>query len=142
MRTVRAQTRPDDNHAYVEVEYATGHKVRFVGLSDGTLSLLSLSILPFLGNVPSFVAVEEPETGIHPKAIEVLLESLQVMDQSQVVVTTHSPIVVAATKREQLLCLSMTKTEGVQIVRGSEHPVLSSWQGMPGLDVLFNAGVL
>ena len=142
VRTVRAQTRPDDNHAYVEVEYATGHKVRSVGLSDGTLSLLSLSILPFLDNVPSFVAVEEPENGIHPKAIEVLLESLRVMDPSQVVVTTHSPIVVAVTKPEHLLCLSMTKTEGVQVVRGSEHPILSSWQGMPGLDVLFNAGVL
>ena len=142
LQNVRAQKRPDDNHAYVEVEYTTGHKVRSIGLSDGTLSLLALSILPFLDNVPPFVAVEEPENGIHPKAIEVILESLQVMENSQTWVTTHSPIVVAVTKREHLLCLSLTKNEGVQVVRGSEHPMLSSWEGIPGLDVLFSAGVL
>lgn len=142
LRDVRAHKRQDDNHAYVEIEYASGYKVRSIGLSDGTLSLLALSILPFLDNVPSFVAVEEPENGIHPKAIEVILESLQAMEHSQAWVTTHSPIVVAVTNLEYLLCLSMTKNDGVQIVRGSEHPTLSSWEGVPTLDVLFKAGVL
>jgi hypothetical protein len=142
LQTVRGRTQEADNHAYLEVIYDTGHLVRSVGLSDGTLALLALSILPFLDNVPSFVAVEEPENGIHPKAIEVILESLQVMEKSQTCVTTHSPIVVAVTKPEDLLCLSLTKDEGVKVVRGSEHPTLSSWQGIPGLDVLFRAGVL
>jgi hypothetical protein len=142
LQDVRAHKREDDNHAYLEVEYATGHKVRSIGLSDGTLSLLALSILPFLDNVPSFVAVEEPENGIHPKAIEVILESLQAMERAQAWVTTHSPIVVAVTKPEDLLCLSMTKNDGVQVLRGSEHPTLSSWEGVPSLDVLFKAGVL
>ena len=142
LQNVRARKREDDNHAYLEVEYATGHKVRSIGLSDGTLSLLALSILPFLDNVPSFVAVEEPENGIHPKAIEVILESLQAMERSQARVTTHSPIVVAVTRREDLLCLSMTQNDGVKVVRGSEHPTLSSWEGVPSLDYLFKAGVL
>jgi predicted ATPase len=126
----------------LEVEYASGHKVRSIGLSDGTVSLLALSILPFLNNVPAFVAVEEPENGIHPKAIEVILESLQEIDKSQIWVTTHSPIVVAVTKLENLLCLSLTKSDGVQVVRGNEHPTLASWEGVPTLDVLFKAGVL
>lgn len=142
LQNVRAHRRQDDNHAYLEVEYATGHKVRSIGLSDGTLSLLALTILPFLNNVSSFVAVEEPENGIHPKAIEVILESLQAMEHAQALVTTHSPIVVAVTKLEKLLCLSMTKNDGVQVVRGSEHPTLSTWEGIPTLDVLFKAGVL
>lgn len=142
LQTVHGRTQEADNHAYLEVIYDTGYFVRSIGLSDGTLTLLALSILPFLDNVPSFVAVEEPENGIHPKAIEVILESLQVMEKSQAWVTTHSPIVVAVTKPENLLCLSLTKNEGVKVVRGSEHPVLSSWQGIPGLDVLFSAGVL
>ena len=142
LKTVKCRTQEADNHAFLEVTYDTGYFVRSVGLSDGTLTLLALSILPFLDNVPSFVAVEEPENGIHPKAIEVILESLQVTENSQVWVTTHSPIVVAVTKPEQLLCLSLTKTEGVKVVRGSEHPMLSSWKGIPELDVLFKAGVL
>jgi hypothetical protein len=142
LKTVRGHTQEADKHAYLEITYDTGYLVRSIGLSDGTLTLLALSILPFLDNVPSFVAVEEPENGIHPKAIEVILESLQVMEKSQAWVTTHSPIVVAVTKPENLLCLSLTKNEGVKVVRGSEHPTLSSWQGIPGLEVLFRAGVL
>lgn len=142
LQDVRAHKRPDDNHAYLEVEFATGHKVRSIGLSDGTLSLLALSILPFLSNVPSFVAVEEPENGIHPKAIEVILESLKSMDKAQAWVTTHSPVVVAVTEPQDLLCLSMTNNEGIQIVRGSEHPQLAAWQGVPSLDILFSAGIL
>jgi ABC-type Mn2+/Zn2+ transport system ATPase subunit len=142
LQNVRAHQREDDRHAYLEVEYATGYKVRSIGLSDGTLSLLALSILPFLDNVPSFVTVEEPENGIHPKAIEVILESLQAVEDRQVLVTTHSPIVVAISKLQHLVCLSMTKNDGVQVLRGTEHPTLSSWKGVPTLDVLFNAGVL
>jgi len=140
--TVRAHTQEADNHAYLEVTYRTGHKVRSIGLSDGTFSLLALSILPFLDNVPAFVAVEEPENGIHPKAVEVILESLQVMEHSQAWVTTHSPIVVAVTKPEHLICLSMTKGSGVQAIRGDQHELLKTWEGIPTLDVLFSAGVL
>lgn len=139
---VKALTQPADNHAYLEVAYRTGYKVKSIGLSDGTLTLLALSILPFLDNVPPFVAVEEPENGIHPKAIEIILESLQATGNSQVWVTTHSPIVVAVTKPEDLLCLSLTKDKGVEIRRGSEHPALSTWDGIPSLEVLFNAGIL
>jgi hypothetical protein len=142
LKDVRGRVQEADNHAYLEVTYDTEYSVRSTGLSDGTLTLLALSILPFLDNVPSFVAVEEPENGIHPKAIEVILESLRVMEDSQAVVTTHSPIVVAVTKPENLLCLSITKNEGVKVVRGSEHPTLKKWEGIPGLDVLFSAGVL
>jgi hypothetical protein len=142
LKDVRGRTQEADNHAYLSVAYDTGYSVRSIGLSDGTLALLALSILPFLDNVPAFVAVEEPENGIHPKAIEVILESLRVMESSQAWVTTHSPIVVAVTKPENLLCLSITKNEGVKVVRGSEHPTLKKWEGIPSLDVLFSAGVL
>lgn len=142
LENVTTHTQPSDNRAYLEVAYRTGFSVKSVGLSDGTFSLLALSILPFLDNVPALVAVEEPENGIHPKAIEVILESLQVMDNSQAWITTHSPIVLAVTKPADLICLNMTKTEGVKAVRGDQHDLLSKWEGIPGLDALFSAGVL
>jgi len=134
--------RPDDKHAYLEVEYQTGIKVKSVGLSDGTWTVLALSILPFLSNVAPFVSVEEPENGIHPKAIETILESLQASANSQVWVTTHSPIVVAVTELNDLLCMRQTDAGGVEIIRGSEHPKLKEWKGMPELANLFSAGVL
>ena len=142
LRKVEARQREDDRHAFLDVSYDTGFSVRSIGLSDGTLTFLALTILPFLRNVPALVTVEEPENGVHPKAIETILESLQVIQDSQVWITTHSPIVVAVTDLDKLLCLQQTKAEGVTIVRGSDHPTLKTWKGQPDLSVLFSAGVL
>ena len=139
---IDAYQREDDKFAYVRVHYSNGLVVPSHGLSDGTLSILALSILPFLDNAPAVLVVEEPENGIHPKAIETVLESLSVMSDSQVLVTSHSPIVVAVTPPEKLLCLHQTPQNGVQVVPGSHHPRLREWQGTPSLDTLFNAGVL
>ena len=142
VESVEGRTREDDGLAYLEVGYSDGLKVKSSGLSDGTLSILALTILPFLKNVPTFVAVEEPENGIHPKAIEAVLESLSKVPQSQVWVSTHSPVAVAHTSPEHLLCMRQTRGEGVQVTRGSEHPKLREWQGTPSLATLFAAGVL
>jgi predicted ATPase len=68
-------------------------------LSEGTLRVLALCCLaanPWPGKL---VAFEEPENGVHPRRIEViadLLVSMASEEKSQVVVTTHSPILIAA----------------------------------------------
>lgn len=139
---IDACQREDDKFAYVRVHYSNGLIVPSHGLSDGTLSILALSILPFLQHAPAIVAVEEPENGIHPKAIETVLESLTLMKGSQVFVTSHSPIVIAATDLGHLLCMSQSRSGNVEIVRGVDHPRLKEWKGKPDLSVLFSAGVL
>ncbi len=142
IRNIGARTREDDGLAYLVVDYGQDLEVKSAGLSDGTLSILALSILPFLSNVPAIVLVEEPENGIHPKAIETILESLSQLKQSQVLITTHSPVAVAATPPNQLLCLRQVPQRGVQVTRGDEHPRLLEWKGTPSLATLFSAGVL
>ena len=139
---IEARQREDDGFAYLRLHYDNGPAVPSHGLSDGTLSILALSILPFLSKVPVILAVEEPENGIHPKAIETVVESLSKMPRSQVFVTTHSPIVVAVTPPELLLCLRQTKTAGVEVTPGNNHPQLVEWQGTPSIATLFSAGVL
>jgi predicted ATPase len=67
-------------------------------VSEGTLRVLALCCLagnPWPGEL---IAFEEPETGVHPRRIEVvadLLVSMADADHSQVVVTTHSPTLIA-----------------------------------------------
>lgn len=139
---VEARQREDDQFAYMRVHYRNGLIVPGHSLSDGTLSLLALTILPYLPNVPRYIAIEEPENGIHPKAIEAVLEMLQAIDKSQVWVTSHSPIVVAVTPLDRLLCLNVGKSGGVETRRGTEHPFLAHWQGTPDLGTLHSAGVL
>ena len=139
---VEARQREDDGFAYLRVHYRNGMMVPGHGLSDGTLAVLAYTILPYLPNAPRFLAVEEPENGIHPKAIEAILEMLQVMEQTQVWITSHSPIVAAVTELTNLLCLSIGKSGGVAVVPGSHHPVLAHWHGNPSLGTLHSAGVL
>jgi ABC-type branched-subunit amino acid transport system ATPase component len=139
---VEARQREDDQFAYLRIHYKNGLIVPGHGLSDGTLSLLALTILPYLGNVPLYLAIEEPENGIHPKAIEAVLEMLQAIDKGQVWITSHSPVVVAVTPLEHLLCLSVGKNGSIETTLGTEHPFLATWQGTPDLGTLHSAGVL
>ena len=64
-------------------------------VSEGTLRLLALAVLAVDPWAGSLVAVEEPETGIHPRRLEAVVEmlhSLTVEQRRQVVVTTNSPV--------------------------------------------------
>lgn len=70
-------------------------------VSEGTLRILALSAIagnPWPG---SLVAFEEPENGVHPRRIEVIAQLLWSIMQGgqQVLVTTHSPVFVAAMAR-------------------------------------------
>lgn len=139
---IEPKKREDDGLGYFRAHYGEERQVNNSGLSDGTLSIFAYTILPFVNHLPGLLTIEEPENGIHPKAIEAVLEALSSVNHSQVWVTTHSPIVVAATPLEHLLCLQQTKTEGVVVTPGTEHPQLKHWQGTPSLSTLHSAGVL
>ena len=138
---IDAIEREDDHHAYLRVEYAGGYTVTSSGLSDGTLRILALTILPYLGRMPQLICIEEPENGLHPQAIETVLQSLSSVYDSQVWVTTHSPVVLAHT--DLAATILMQQRDGTAIaVQGNEHPRLKDWQGSIDLGSLLAAGVL
>ena len=61
-------------------------------MSDGTLRAIGLLAAVFQRPAPTLIAVEEPETTIHPGALGAVLDLLQeASERTQVVVTTHSP---------------------------------------------------
>ncbi|MCE2438245.1 MAG: AAA family ATPase [Candidatus Latescibacteria bacterium] len=64
-------------------------------LSEGTLRMLGLLALTGVDDTPALVGFEEPENGIHPRRIQLIAELLktqEVLDQTQHIITTHSPI--------------------------------------------------
>lgn len=139
---IDVRERPDDHHAYFVVSYRGGFSVTSSGLSDGTLRILTLTLLPYLSKAPAILVTEEPENGIHPRAIEAVLQSLSSMYDSQVWVSSHSPIVLASAKLDQLLCSRISSEGGVEMVAGPDHPRLQEWRGGIDLGSLFAAGVL
>ena len=64
-------------------------------LSEGTLRLLGLLALSGVEEIPALVGLEEPENGVHPRRIELIAELLRTkefLNESQYIVTSHSPI--------------------------------------------------
>jgi predicted ATPase len=132
----------EDHHAYLKLDYQGGYSVTSSGLSDGTLRILALTILPYLSAVPPVICLEEPENGIHPRAIQRVLESLSSMYDSQVWLSTHSPIVLANSDLNQVIVMRSDEEGSVQAIPGNEHLRLQDWQGGIDLGSLFAAGVL
>jgi predicted ATPase len=71
-------------------------------ISEGTLRVLALCALALHPQPSSLVAFEEPENGVHPHRLEMIADLLLSVVRNrgtQVVVTTHSPILGAAMLR-------------------------------------------
>ncbi len=61
-------------------------------LSDGTIRFLLLSAILLTPNPPPLIAIDEPETGLHPRMFPILAElARDAAERTQVIFTTHSP---------------------------------------------------
>ncbi|MGE4278414.1 MAG: AAA family ATPase [Magnetospirillum sp.] len=133
--------RQADNAEYLLLRYESGLEAPSWVLSDGTLRMMALTIPAFLPPDGSLYMIEEPENGVHPKALEIILRSLSSIPGSQMLLATHSPFVVQQCGIQPLLCFS--RQEGsVRIIPGNRHPLLANWDGSPDLGIIFAAGVL
>src|SRR5690606_34813870 len=122
LKEICPNVRGDDGHAYLELVYKNGLRVRQEGLSTGTLRILAFTILPYLTDLPPVLSIEEPENGIHPKAIQVIVEGLQDIENSQLFVTTHSPIVVASVELNDIYSTLQKAPGEIQIYKGMQNP--------------------
>lgn len=142
LKHVRTVERSEDRHRYLILEFENGLKVPSWGVSDGTLRLLALTLLAYLPDVEGVFLIEEPENGIHPRAVETVFQSLSSVYKAQVLLATHSPVILSIARHEQVLCFAKTPEGATDIVRGSEHPQLKEWKGETDLGTLFASGVL
>ncbi len=138
---IDVKEREEDHHAYFRVTYEGGFVVTSSGLSEGTLRILALTLIPYVEKPPSLLIVEQPEDGIHPQAIEAVMQSLRSLYDGQVWVSTHSPIVLADRKVDELLLTRLERDGSVTVTAGPDHPRLAKWKGALDLGTLFATGV-
>lgn len=138
---IAVREREEDHHAYFRVTYEAGFEVTSSGLSEGTLRILALTLLAYIEDAPRLLVVEEPENSIHPQAIATVLDSLRSLYDSQVWVSTHSPVVLASTKLPELLITRLDRSGAVSVIPGDQHPRLVNWKGAIDLGSLFATGV-
>jgi predicted ATPase len=142
---IRTVEREDDKHRYLTLKYANGLDIPSWLASDGTLRLLALTLPAYLPEFRGAYLIEEPENGIHPKAAETVFDSLSSIYDAQVLLATHSPVLLSLIKPNEagkVLCFAKAKDSSTDIVSGDRHPGLKDWQGDPNLSVLFAGGVL
>lgn len=138
---VRVVEREEDKHAYLKVVYKGGLELPAWRVSDGTLRLLGLTLLAFVDEPDAVYLIEEPENGIHPRALEVVYQALANCYESQVLVATHSPVFLSVVPPEKFLVLA--KAGGrTSITAGRDHPLLRDWRRQADLGTLFASGVL
>jgi hypothetical protein len=118
--------RQPDNAEYLILKFKGGLECPNWLLSDGTLRMLALTVPAFLPGSPSVYMVEEPENGVHPYALEIIMKALAAIPQAQVFVATHSPLVVQQMGVKPLLCFTRNETTGVRIMHGNGSPDLAS----------------
>lgn len=134
--------RPEDRHCYMVYRYEGGLGVPSWLMSDGALRLTALTLPAYLNGFKGMYLIEEPENGIHPRAVVTAYESLSSVYESQVLLATHSPVLLNNVDMNHVLCFAKDDTGATDIVLGSEHPLLQEWRGTTDLGTLLASGVL
>ncbi len=142
LKNIRTVERKDDRHRYAVLCYANGLEVPSWLASDGTLRLLALTLPAYLVNFSGVFLIEEPENGIHPRAISTVYQSLSSMYQAQVLVATHSPMILGMADPADVLCFARDRKGATDILSGKEHPRLRDWKREVDLGTLLAGGVL
>jgi hypothetical protein len=139
---IRTVLRPEDNHRYLVLVYRGGLAVPSWTASDGTLRLLALTLPAYLEDFRGIYLIEEPENGIHPRAVETVCQSLSSVYEGQILVATHSPVILSIVDPQDVLCFAKTPEGATDMVSGNRHPKLKDWRNEVNFGVLFAAGVL
>ncbi|WP_437720593.1 AAA family ATPase [Sorangium sp. So ce861] len=108
----------------LEVELVNGARVEAGRLSEGLLYYLAFAALRYLDPV-SLLLVEEPENGLHPARIAEVVRILRaIVEESgtQVLMATHSPLVVNELKPDEVSVVTRTPEEGTRVKRIKDTP--------------------
>jgi predicted ATPase len=132
----------DIRHRYLKLIYDNGLEIPSWMTSDGTLRLLALTLLAYLPDFEGVYLIEEPENGIHPMAMESVFQALRSVYGAQMLLATHSPVVLGCAELKDILCFKKTDEGATDIVTGIAHPALKQWQGSLNLSDLYASGVL
>ncbi len=97
-------------------------------LSDGTLHYLALLAILCDPDPPSLICIEEPEIGLHPDLIHILAGLLRDASQkTQLIVTTHSDILVDALTKYPETVVVCEKWDGQTEMKRLDKDELAVW---------------
>lgn len=120
-----------------------GYSVPATRLSDGTLRYLCLLAILCDPDPPPLICIEEPELGLHPDILPKLADLMvEAAERTQLIVTTHSDILVDAMTERPESVLVCEKEDGQTRVRRLDGSRLKKWLADYRLGELWTRGEL
>lgn len=108
----------DNLQKAIAIEIEGGTIVPAERMSEGLLYFLGFAALELLEPV-SLLLVEEPENGLHPARIMEIVKVLRsISTKTQVLIATHSPLVINELQPEEVTVVTRDPAKGTQI-----HPI-------------------
>lgn len=99
-----------------------GTEVPAEEMSEGLLYYLALAVLPHTQATP-LILIEEPENGLHPARIREVMSLLRSLSEEvQIVLATHSPLVLNELRGDEISIVTRTPEAGTQAILLSETP--------------------
>lgn len=112
-------------------------------LSDGTLRFLFLLTVLATPDPAPVIAIEEPETGLHPSMLPIIAEyAVEASRKAQIILTTHSPQLLDAFTETRPQTTVVHREEGETQLRVLEEEKLAQWLEEYSLGALFRSGEL
>ena len=125
------------------LEEAGNRTIPATRLSDGTLRYLCLLAVLLHPEPPPLVAIEEPELGLHPDLLPTLSDLLRTAsNRTQLVVTTHSDVLVDSLTDVPESVVVCEKHEGQTEMRRLDRTELAKWLDDYRLGKLWTSGEL
>lgn len=121
----------------------SGFTIPATRLSDGTLRFLCLLAILCHPDPPPLVCIEEPELGLHPDLLPTIARLLKTAStHTQIIVTTHSDILVDELTDDPESVVVCEKPEGQTKMKRLDSKELSSWLEKYRLGELWTQGEL
>jgi predicted ATPase len=112
-------------------------------LSDGTLRFLFLLAVLASPSPAPLIAIDEPETGLHPSMLPIVAEyAVDASSRTQVIFTTHSPQFLDAFRETKPATTVAKWSDGETLLEKLEGASLDHWLKEYSLGSLFQAGDL
>jgi predicted ATPase len=112
-------------------------------LSDGTVRFLFLVAALANPEPGRLVAIDEPETGLHPSMLAVVADlALQASERTQVILSTHSPQLLDAFGTEPVTTTVVQNRDGETKLTTLDGDELARWLKEFSLGSLFRSGEL
>jgi predicted ATPase len=142
--SVKARGGPGEVIAFWQEE-GSDTELTLADLSDGSLHFLAWSALCLVPNPPSLLCIDEPDQGIHPRALPILAGMLQkASSRTQVLVATHSSFFLSQFDIESVAVMKKVNGESIYVNPSGSKALLANLEefGASELEIMHRSDEL